>query len=210
MGITERRAREKERRKEEIIDAAETLFFSKGIDNTTMDEIAESAELAKGTLYLYFSNKEDLRYAVAERGIGILNDMAETIKTNGLNAIEKLVALGRMFIEFARSHPDRFRILVLMESIDLQKVSYSKEQIRNDIYSNSPIKLVTDFVKEGIENHLIRSDIPAEFIANTLWSQMFAVVQFSFLKSGIYELAGLTTDQLYESHLEIVLNGIKA
>lgn len=210
MGISERRAREKVRRREDIIDAAEKLFFEKGIEHTTMDDIAEGAELAKGTLYLYFGNKEDLRYAVAERGIQILNKMAATIPSDELNAIERLVALGRIFIQFARDYPNRFKILILMESIDIQKLSLSREQIVDSIYRESPIRLVTDFVKEGVETGLIRKDIPAEIIANTLWSQMFGVVQFAFVKSGVYELAGFTTEQLYENHLEIVLNGIKA
>ena len=44
MGITERKEREKEHRKEEIIDAAQKVFFEKGLLLTTMDEIAEIAE----------------------------------------------------------------------------------------------------------------------------------------------------------------------
>ena len=40
MGIAERKEREKEQRRNNIIDAAESVFFSKGIENATMDEIA--------------------------------------------------------------------------------------------------------------------------------------------------------------------------
>ena len=52
MGIAERREREREQRRNTILDAAETVFFSKGINLATMDEVAEEAELSKGTLYL--------------------------------------------------------------------------------------------------------------------------------------------------------------
>jgi TetR/AcrR family transcriptional regulator len=68
MGITERKEREKEHRKEEIIDAAQKVFFEKGLLLTTMDEIAEIAELSKGTLYLYYKSKENLYLAVMMRG----------------------------------------------------------------------------------------------------------------------------------------------
>ena len=54
MGITERKEREKEHRKEEIIDAAQKVFFEKGLLSSTMDDIAEAAELSKGCL-LYTS-----------------------------------------------------------------------------------------------------------------------------------------------------------
>lgn len=67
MGIQERKEREKESRKEEIINAAQKIFFEKGLPAATMDEIAEAAELSKGTLYLYYKSKEDLYLAVTMR-----------------------------------------------------------------------------------------------------------------------------------------------
>ena len=59
MGIAERKERERQQRREEIIKAAEEIFFSRGTESATMDEVAERAELSKGTLYLYFKSKED-------------------------------------------------------------------------------------------------------------------------------------------------------
>lgn len=60
MGISERRQREKEQRRTEIIDAAERLFFSRGYEDVTMDDIAREVELNKATIYIYFNNKETL------------------------------------------------------------------------------------------------------------------------------------------------------
>ena len=73
MGIVERKEREKEHRREEIIDAAQRIFFQKGLSAATMDEIAEAAELSKGTLYLYYNSKEDLYLSVMLRGMDILH-----------------------------------------------------------------------------------------------------------------------------------------
>jgi AcrR family transcriptional regulator len=74
MGIAERKEREKQQRREEIIRAAEQVFFSKGFDRSTMDDVAEKAELSKGTLYLYFASKEDLHMAVARKSIHLLRE----------------------------------------------------------------------------------------------------------------------------------------
>ena len=46
------------------MDAAEKLFFSKGYDDVSLDDIAQEAELNRATIYLYFENKEDLCFAV--------------------------------------------------------------------------------------------------------------------------------------------------
>ena len=75
MGIAERKERERLRRREEIIDAAERVFFTKGIRDATMDDVAEEAELSKGTLYLYFKSKQELYLAINFRGLSLLSDM---------------------------------------------------------------------------------------------------------------------------------------
>ena len=60
MGIKERRQKEKHRRIKEIQDAAKLVFFKRGYFNSTVEEIAELAEISKGTIYLYFKNKDEL------------------------------------------------------------------------------------------------------------------------------------------------------
>ncbi|BDZ69820.1 helix-turn-helix domain-containing protein [Methanobacterium petrolearium] len=60
MSIRDRREREKEQRRNDIINAAEKLFFAKGYDDVSMNDIATEVELSKATLYLYFDNKEEL------------------------------------------------------------------------------------------------------------------------------------------------------
>ncbi|WP_269849580.1 TetR/AcrR family transcriptional regulator [Methanosarcina horonobensis] len=74
MGIAERRQREKEQRKTEIIDAAERLFFSRNYEDVSMEDIAREVELNKATIYLYFKNKEALYATIVLRGIGILKE----------------------------------------------------------------------------------------------------------------------------------------
>ena len=58
MGIQERKQRERERRRQQIIVAAKRVFSEKGFSKSTMEDIAREAELSPGTLYLYFKNKD--------------------------------------------------------------------------------------------------------------------------------------------------------
>ena len=60
MGIQERKEREKERRRQQIMVAAKRVFSEKGFNKATMEDIAQEAELSPGTLYLYFKNKDAL------------------------------------------------------------------------------------------------------------------------------------------------------
>ncbi|NIR14250.1 MAG: helix-turn-helix transcriptional regulator [Desulfobacterales bacterium] len=60
MGIEERKEREKQMRRRQIIDAAEKVFAEKGFSGATIENIAEQAELSPATLYLYFKNKDGI------------------------------------------------------------------------------------------------------------------------------------------------------
>ncbi|HNS25752.1 MAG TPA: helix-turn-helix domain-containing protein, partial [Methanobacteriaceae archaeon] len=73
MSTTSRREREKQKRRQDIINAAEKIFFAKGYDSVTMDEIAREAEINKALIYYYFKNKEALFFAVNLYGVRILH-----------------------------------------------------------------------------------------------------------------------------------------
>ena len=209
MGIIERKEREKQKRKAGIIHAAEKVFFSKGFDKTTMDDIAEAAELSKGTLYLYFKSKEDLHVTVAMKAIELLNSKTESIRKIKGNAIQKLVKLGWAFIGFSKDFPDQMNSILFLEGLDMQRISMSISDLRNVIYRDSPVKLVMEFVEQGIGENTVRKDIPPEIIANTLWMQMLSVIQLVTVKKVLIEMVEPTPEKLYESHIELVLNGIK-
>lgn len=64
MGIPERKKRERERRKQQIMFAAKSCFKKSGYNYTTIGDIAEESDLSIGTIYLFFKNKDDLYASV--------------------------------------------------------------------------------------------------------------------------------------------------
>ena len=74
MGIIERKEREKEARRNQILDAAERVFQTKGVQPATMDDIAHDAEIAKGTIYLYYRNKDELQLGVMLRAMDMMHE----------------------------------------------------------------------------------------------------------------------------------------
>src|SRR3989304_8141317 len=100
MGIHERKEREKEHRRDEILNAAQKVFFEKGLAVATMDEIAETAELSKGTLYLYYKCKEDLYLGVTMRGMQILYDKLAAVIARNEPVPHTIALLAQAFFEF--------------------------------------------------------------------------------------------------------------
>lgn len=209
MGIAERKEREKQQRREEIIQAAENVFFTKGFDQSTMDDIAEEAELSKGTLYLYFKSKEDLHMAVAHKAVFMLQSFMKGIEESDTTAFEKLVQMGRNSVEFYRKFPNHMKSIMLLEGFEFQQVSYSENQVRDVIYQESPVGMVIRIVEQGVKEKLIRDDIPPAIIGHTLWMQMLSVMRFVAMKTTFFTMLNLTPEDIYESHFKLVLSGIR-
>jgi TetR/AcrR family transcriptional regulator len=210
MGIAERKEREKQQRREGIILAAEKVFFRKGLEMATMDDIAEIAELSKGTLYLYFKSKEDLHMAVARKSIRLLRTITLKATEGEGNALEKLGRMGRATIEFSRTDPDRMRAIMTLEELEPQTLSATTSDVQDLIYKESTVETVIQMVEQGVKEKLIRADVPVMLIAHTLWMTVLSVVRFVTMKPALLEALELTQDQILESHFEMVLNGIKS
>ena len=210
MGIAERKEREKQQRREEIIQAAEQVFFSKGFDQSTMDDVAEQAELSKGTLYLYFISKEDLHMAVARKAIRLLKDHTQVALEDEGSALEKLGRMGRACIEFSRTFPDHMKAIMTLEELEPMALSVSTSDVQEMIYQESTVGTVIELVEQGVREKIIRSDIPALLVAHTLWMTVLSVIRFVTMKHGLLEALELSQDQIFASHFELVLNGIRS
>ena len=208
MGITERKEREREQRRNLIIDAAERIFFKKGIDNSTMDDVAAEAELSKGTLYLYFKSKEDIQLAIAMRGSDILKGMMQKRLSENKTGYENLMELADISIDFSGTS-----INIIMNSScssraqDFEQLNLEESRIIKYLTEQSPLAIVQECVKKGIADKSLRTDIPADIFAATLWSQLLGVLIVINYKKNIYRVFGLDGEDIIRTHLDLVSNG---
>jgi AcrR family transcriptional regulator len=177
MGISERKEREKEQRRNEILDAAEKVFFSKGVWAATMDDVAEAAELSKGTLYLYFKNRDELYYGITGRGLAILNDLFKKAVEKGRNGLEKTFLIGTAFLQFSQEHTDYFNALSYYEIKDVDFSNASSMACQCDAYGNEAIGLLIQAIRTGIEDGSIRKDVDPFNTAIVLWGQTAGIIQ---------------------------------
>jgi AcrR family transcriptional regulator len=120
MGIPERKQKEKERRRQQILVAAKRVFSEKGFTKATIEEIAKSAELSSGTLYLYFRNKEELWVSLSLRVLQYLLMRLEHID-DGLEPQEKLRALKEVLYDVYEFDPSVAINMFHLQSSDILK-----------------------------------------------------------------------------------------
>ena len=158
MALADRKEREKEQRRRDIINAAEKLFFSRGYDNVSMNDIASEVELSKATLYLYFKDKESLFFAIVLHGARILNAIYLECSKLDITGIEKIKAIGQGFYEFTQNYPDYFRILCYSGS---ERFCNADNDDAKEILelTQDNIELISKAFKDGIEDGTVRSDL---------------------------------------------------
>lgn len=110
-----------------ILDVAAELFASKRFHEVKLDDIAAKARVGKGTLYLYWSSKEDVYLAIIRRGFAaVLARVDQELSTHDGNHQEKLEAIVTAVIDFAFAYPEVYRIMrsgvLTPEDPDLQEV----------------------------------------------------------------------------------------
>lgn len=191
MGTAERKKREKDRRRSEIVLAAEKIFFANGFENTTIDDIALAAELSKGTIYLYFESKEQLHSAVVMRGVELLARMFREAFEGADTGVEKTKAIGDAYIRFAREHGDYFDALLRYEFHEVEKIG-----------KHDPMIILIDALKIGIEDGSVRQDIDPVKMAILLWGQTTGVVQNNHRKcKAITEAFDIDCDEIIEYYM---------
>ncbi|MBT6341372.1 MAG: TetR/AcrR family transcriptional regulator [Desulfobacula sp.] len=175
MGIYERKKREKENRRKEILRAARKVFSNKGFNASTMEEIALQAELSPGTLYLYFKNKEELHTFLSIEILKYLADEIQKVLSQDLSVENKIERFQDVFIDVYDYDSN-----ILINLFHLQ----SGETLRNlseDVlkqikkYSALAHGAIIDVVKQGIDEGIFIDEHPVA-LADVLWASYAGIV----------------------------------
>lgn len=105
-------ARRKARTAQAILDAAENLFRERGFHAVRVEDVAEAADVAVGSIYGYFGDKLGLYQALAERSADAFARYMAQAYDPALRPIEQVIAGGDAYLRFHLDHPGAFRLLV--------------------------------------------------------------------------------------------------
>lgn len=108
MGVTERRAREKEELRFRILEAATHLFATEGYESVSIRRIAEMIEYAPSTIYLYFQDKAEIIQTICLENFRLLTEALDEIASQPLPPLDTLRKCLRRYIDFGLEHPNHY------------------------------------------------------------------------------------------------------
>lgn len=208
MGVSERKEREKQARKESILDAARRVFQEKGYHSTTMNKIAEEAELSKATLYLYFKNKDDLFLSMTTEPLKKLKKEFEKIATTNKNPQEKIVLLSRTFIKQWNNNREAYQlgdtfITTYNPQSEAHRSLFNKiNEILGEI-----LNIGVRIIENGIKTGLFKNNIDPEKVILVGWRTLVGLLQVINIVD-ISKKEGAFTNEILDLAIRTFFDGI--
>jgi len=203
-GLAERREEEKERRRSDIIEAAEALYAAKGWDDVTMEQVARATRLSRALLYVYFSDKTDLHLAIVERAFKELGRRCRIESEAHRLGIDKLEAIGHAYLAFSRESPHLFDACSRFQIHQDNRVDEAHEAAciaaAEEVHAAAVDALLT-----GIKDGSIRRDVgDPDVVCTALWAFIHGLIQLASTKAASLSRIGVGGEQLMEQSSALV------
>ncbi len=182
MGTKERRTREREETRERILGAAREMFSSEGFEAVTMRAIADRIEYTPTAIYHHFENKHAL---LTELCMCDFRELAGHFRGLAMakDPIERIIAVGRAYLEFAEKHPSQYRFMFMTPiprpQLPAEYVQETQGNPEHDAYA-----FLRQACQDAIDSGRLRPELTkADLLAQVLWGCVHGLVSLRIVKS---------------------------
>jgi AcrR family transcriptional regulator len=208
--IAERRLEEKERRRAEIVDAAEAAGREVGLDALTMDDVARRARLSRALLYVYFQDRSDLMFGLAERAMAMLHGRFVEAAERHRTGLDQVSAMGRAYVAFSQEFPVLFDALARCELQSPDPAECSPTEQACVIGGDRLHHTMVTSIEAGIRDGSIRQDVDSPMLMSvTLWGFMHGIIQLTTTKAYALAHHGVTPKALIDFAINMITRELK-
>ena len=209
--IAERRLEEKEKRRVEILDAAEGVALEVGTDAMTMDQVARKARISRALLYVYFKDKPDLLFAVAERALGLLRERFVEAQAAHRNGLDQITEIGRAYVRFCREFPVYFDVLSKLQGHEAELKDTGSTIQACMLAGNRVHDVIVQSINAGIADGSVRADAgDARIVSFVLWAFTHGALEISRRKAEVLPFMGVEPAALVDKAIEISRRSLAA
>jgi len=202
MGPRERREREKEVLRQEILDAARELFVKEGYENVSMRRIAEKIEYSPTTIYLYFQDKAELLYHLCEETFAKLVKTFESFEDNSdpLNCLRRGC---RAYIDFGLKYPNHYRVTFMLPREGGEK---RERFLQEKSMGRQAFNHLRSIVEECVRQNKFRR-VDVEVTSQAFWAAIHGVTSLLITKP---KFPWAEKNKLINFIIDTMIDGLKA
>ncbi|WP_010255979.1 TetR/AcrR family transcriptional regulator [Treponema primitia] len=206
MGIFERKGREKAERRNLIMGCAKKLILEYGVEKVSMEDIAKQAELSKGTLYLYFSGKDELFSEICEESAAKFSEYVQSRLEGGISGLEALKRYWLSYLEMYGESEDLF-ILFNMRHFLAPADSFISLEENAGTASYVFYYLIKKMIEQGIREGTFEQDTESGLVVKTIIALFSQAVENAAKLPRTARKSALIIDEL-KTVFQIMLRGI--
>ena len=201
-----RRAEQKAASRARILEAARLVFFRDGFAAANLDEVAERAEVAKGTLYRYFDSKAELYVAVLTHNGRVFEEKLRATLSPALEPVEQIRRTARFYFDHWTQNPEYFAIFWALENQEL--IGELPEGVVEEVTKlwEACLRVLADVIARGVKEGTFAPCDPWE-VANVLWTLANGLLQTDYAATR-KRLRRRRLDRVFEHAIELVLRGL--
>ena len=205
MGIQERKERERDERRKTILRTAKKIIKKSGVEGMSMNLLAETTELNKATLYLYFSNKDDLIDAIVYEGLLLLEKIFSEADRPTLTGLQRILSLVHITFDFYKGHPVYFYTLNHQERRRVTERTETPFAEKGNQVASTIFEKISEGLLRGKQDGSIRKTVDPDPFLVLFFAQLYGVMHMIYTKEDVYvDVLGMTSDQIKKTALDWV------
>jgi AcrR family transcriptional regulator len=204
MGVAERRAKEKDEKRQRILDTAGQIILDEGYEKLTVRKLADKLEYSAGTIYLYFKDKGELIYEYCDETFELLLDEMENLDDPARDPLEGFREAGRAYVRFALRNPSAYIV-----TFNLPPPS----DVQGFLEHNTPAgmkcyEILRTLILRCQEKGYFR-EMEIEAAAQGVWASVHGLASLLVLCHGHYQMPWASRESIIQTTLEMIERGLR-
>jgi len=207
MGVTERRAREKEALRQSILDAARQLVIEQGHDNLSIRKIAEKIEYAPSTIYLYFQDRYEILASICTDVFERLTSQLEELAARDLDPITGLREGLKCYIRFGLEHRSHYQVTFMTPIPELPPGHPSACEAADQagIRCYNCLRIA---IQKGIDAGVLKPG-DTHLLAQSVWLAIHGLVSGLICMGHDKEFPWTNHEELIDGQINLLLAGMR-
>ena len=199
---------ERDTRRRFILDAARKVFVKKGVEETSMDDIATEAEYTRRTLYAYFRSRDEIYLSIFLENMEGRRDLQQDAVAKAGSGLEKIRVWGETFYEYARQHPHAMRLQLYWDFRGIDRSTIGGTIFsRFETINHKLAEDLREMFRQGVADGSLRRDIDTDMCISQYLYTLRAVLNRAVFPG--YSFASFDADSYVQHYLDLFSRAIR-